>query len=87
MIVVRKLVGHNSAVKMYNTLNANVIDDLPIIDSKRIIPYCSDRTHGAHIDAIPDIVNEMNSNLFRPYLLSNRTGNNAPADANANAND
>lgn len=79
-IVVLKLVGHSSAVKMYSTLNANVIDDLPIIDSKSMYPYCSVDTNGAQIAAIPDIINEVKSNFFRPNRFSNTIGNNAPAE-------
>lgn len=83
MIVVRKFVGHNSAVKMYKTLNAKVIDDFPIMNSPKTIIDCSFGTHGAVIDANPVNVNEQNSNFFRPNRLSKSAGNNAPGISTA----
>lgn len=66
IIVLRKFVGHNSAVNMYNTANAHVIEHFPIINNIKIIEFFSCGNNDELIVATPLVINAKHSNVRRP---------------------
>lgn len=66
IIVLRKLVGHSSAVKMYRTENEHVIAHLPIMNKKSIMVVCSAGINGDRIDDRPEITIVAVSSARRP---------------------
>lgn len=57
MTVVRTLVGHCSAVNMYNEVNAHVIEALPNMKNISTITWCSSGIHGVTTIAMAAIAN------------------------------
>lgn len=71
IIVVRRLVGHCSAVKIYSTANAPAIAALASINNTSTIIEFSCGIHGVTIVAIAVSANAANINILRLMRFSN----------------
>lgn len=84
--VVRKLVGHCSAVNMYKTANPKVIDALPIINNINTVVEFSLGMKGVTIMETAVIANAINIKIRRFSRLNNGSDASKPGTSTATTN-